>query len=266
MRELLGFLLFLGLWYLLHRYQMKRGAKNIIKTQKAIYSTQHEYRRITPEEFPFLDRQFYDDVRKWLEQDGFDTLGDYENVTLTAAMPKMRSFLRSFSGDRGNIIAACYHFRNRGFSRFLLRLFKIPSSAKVVEFETEFTDGSFLLTGNSLEMDRTGPVPGLKRVQLPMASPWPDILAAHRRQLQIDMGLNPDLKPRPLRTVEDVIAAQHRQQEIKNRHKKSIGYMDTNELRHIAGDRLANTVESTMKEVDKLKEKETAESERTIIR
>src|SRR3954466_3196553 len=87
------------------RFSPARGAEQIHRDTKALYSTEHEYVPVNPAEFRFADLAFYDRVERELETHGFRSLGDWEDVTLSRTYPKMRTFIRHMVSADGSSVA-----------------------------------------------------------------------------------------------------------------------------------------------------------------
>src|SRR6266496_1781033 len=127
----------------------KTGSK-ILETIKALSMEKHEYGPARPREFPHLDLTFYDRSEHELDQLGFRSLGDWENLTVSGASTVvMRTFLRLAVSRDGLVTAALYHARTRLVLCLLLSVLGKQPVFKVCEFESEYSDGSFLVTTNS---------------------------------------------------------------------------------------------------------------------
>jgi hypothetical protein len=230
------------------------AARDILQTQKALYCGEHEFRVVAEprREFRGADFDYYARTQQVLERSGFDCLGDVEDVTTARQFPSMRAFLRVMSGDDGSVMAAIYHVRVSGFIRMMQIIGVVPRQMKMLDLETELSDGSFIVTCNSLGADTTGAVPRVARFQYARETPPAELLDLHRQQVQQALIRDRGLSPRPARTLDDVIAAQHRLQAIKNAHKQKIGYMDRHELANIAGGESA-TVQDVADEIERQK-------------
>ena len=230
-------LLILYGWWLTHNVPTDpaEAADDIVRMQKALYAEPHEFRTVSPSEIRGLDVGFYDRTQAFFQSQQFTLLGDIEDITATREFPKMRTFIRVMSGDGGVTQLAVYHLKMRGLYR-LLQTFKVmPKNLKMIDLETEMSDGSFIVTANSQGSDTTGAVPRVARFQHPLETPAFDLLTLHRDQVEQAMRRDPTLQPVHVNTLEELIASQHRLQAIKNEHKASIGYMDAKEFRQIAG-------------------------------
>ena len=215
------------------------AADDIVRMQKALYSDAHEYRAVQPGEIHGLDIPFYDRTQQYFQTQQFRHLGDIEDLTATREFPKMRTFIRVMSGDGGATQVAIYHVKMRGIYRLLQTFKVIPKNLKMIDLETELSDGSFMVTANSQGSDTTGAVPGVVRFQHPFDTAAADLLKLHREQVEQAIRRDPVVQPVRANTLDDLIASQHRLQAIKNAHKASIGYMDAKEFRQIAGSKSA---------------------------
>src|SRR4051812_23799871 len=74
------------------RFSPERGAEQIHRDTKALYSTEHEYAAVNAAEFRYADLAFYDRAERELETHGFGSVGDWENVTVSRTYPQMRTF------------------------------------------------------------------------------------------------------------------------------------------------------------------------------
>src|SRR6266542_4085842 len=118
----------------------RQVAHTILSQQKSLYSAPHEYAPANPDEFPDLDIGFYASAQTALESQGFRLLDDVENMTLSQALPALRTFTRTMAGDNDRTVARISQIRPSGrFGREIASL----------EFCTEFNDFSFLCTTNA---------------------------------------------------------------------------------------------------------------------
>jgi hypothetical protein len=231
-------LLWLAVWWMTRGTPTdpKDAADDIIRMQKALYAEPHEFAAVRPGEIRGLDLDYYDRTQQFFATRQFKLLGDVEDVTATNEFPQMRTFVRAMTGDAGATQVAIYHLKMRGWYRLLQTFGVLPKNLKIVDLETELSDGSFIVTANTKESDTTGAVPRVARFQYPLATPPQHLLEHHREQVQQACIRDPSLEAVPVNTLDEMIASQHRLQAIKNAHKASFGYMDGKELRNIVGE------------------------------
>lgn len=243
---------------LLRRYQTKRAARNIKKYHDNMAVEGFEYAPASPESFPRLDLAYYDSVRQWwMAKSGFRWIGDVENVTVSRMCPKSRTFIREFLNDDGTISAACYHFIAGGFMGFLLRLMA-PKHAnqKICEFNTEFTDGTFIETSNCATIGHLAEIPGIVR-HFMAADTFPDeIFRAHVIALQ-RLIEEKRLRPVVMLNAEDIHAASNREQALKSRFRNKNKQLITTEVRKLAQqNNMTATTEPVLEEIERMNEDE----------
>jgi hypothetical protein len=227
----------------------KAAAKRILDFHKAIYASgPYEYRFVQASDFPELDHEFYDSTRSRLEAQGFRFLGDRENVTLTRLAPDSRTFVRTMVSTDGTICGSAWHRKLNQRAR------NFPAEVRTIEFETEFSDGTFVTTNNSLA--RTLPVPGIEAERLAAETPADELLRIHRERLARVVASRPYLAATKLQTMEDVIAFQRRMHAVKARHKQSIGYTNVQSVERALGRSLLPPERTFATEIEKLSEDE----------
>jgi hypothetical protein len=197
----------------------KAAANRVVELNKAVYGSEpYEYRMVQPLEFPELDSEFYDRARSWFQAQGFRFLGDRENVTLSRIMPQARTFIRTMVSADGTIFGGAYHVK-------LQRVRGLPAEARVIEFETEFSDGTFVTTSNAPATARTLEVSGIHAERFPGETSADELLRTHRERLAGVAESRPPLTATRLKTMDDVISFQRRMQALGATYKHSIGYL-----------------------------------------
>jgi len=239
--------------------EIDEAATKLVDLQEALFDRPHEYRKVDPADFDRLDLGYYDDTRAWLEAQGFTWLADVENVTLSGAMPNLRTFLRVMAGEGGAVTAAVYQVRldppvekkavDEGDDEAEVdeepaegALAKAspedaddaaderpaPKRVDALEFETELEGGTFLVTNGLKDSDKTADAGGIDKLRLPAGTPREKVLAEHRRrvaQARAAGGV-----ARVLNTFDEVMASQLRLQDLKVAHQRNVGYFNESEL------------------------------------
>ena len=208
-----------GVWLtseVLLRWTVRRGAHRALDDHGALFQGTHEYVPVQPSAFARLDEGFYDAVRNELTREGFTFLGDVENVTASAQMPKMRTFIRAMSGDYGAIIAGCYHVVLRGWQAPLQWLGAVPRRLQVLDLETELSDGTWVVTSNTLNLDTTPEQPEVAMLRLPLQTPRDELLRTHRERLLAALAER-DVQVERAFTLDEALAAVDRLQALRNR-------------------------------------------------
>lgn len=238
-------------WWTVRRLQ-RRAAQRLLSQHKAIYGDEpHEFQIVSPADFPQLDREFYDRCRAWFEANGFRFLCDRENLTFSRLSPERRTFIRSMVSDDGTILAGVWHVKTtaRGF----------PPDIKTVALETEFSDGTFITTGNTLEVVRTLPVPGIDALRCPHDTSPDELLRTHRERLTEAFQVKPFLSATRIKTIEECIYFQQRMHAVSSKHKRAVGYLGAADLEKVKGRKLNSLERGMVRELDKLKDAEKQE-------
>jgi hypothetical protein len=238
--------LFLNQWapkYL--KRSRQAAARQIFELHKALYAGPHEYRTVEPEEFPELDIDFYERSLAWFKANGFRSLGDREDLTVTRTLPQNRTFIRSTVSADGTVLAAAYHLRIRtpGFS----------SDSRTIEFSTEFSDGTYLTTSNALTTARTRPIPGIRTSRYPAASPADELLRIHLGGLAERIQSQTALRATPVHTLDEFIEVLHRMESLQAAYKRETGFVSAADMREARGRELNAHELAIVEEIEKLK-------------
>ncbi len=231
------------------------SARKILNQQKAIYSGKMEYANASPDSFPWLDRSFYEDVTRKMLDAGYRNVGDFECLTASRQFPSMRTFVRSFTGDSGTTMSACFHVKMRGFMGFFALLGVIPKNLRTIEFETEFSDNTFLSTSNSLGLNAFTDFPGIVIQQLPPDASYEQILARHREKLR-ELVEVIKLQPVIVASAEEILASQDRMHELKSRHREKTGYVTREQFKTMAGGKLSDAQNELVDEFERAREED----------
>ena len=207
------------------------AAASLSKMERELYTPVHEKRRVDGEttirEYG-LDRDFYRTRTAELEAARFRTVGDLVDVTAEQATSWARAVIRTFIGDNGTTMAAVFDVRIRGLARLAQLLGVIARDMRTVDFETEFSDGTFACTSNAVSASKTTEVPGISRLFLPLRSTTRELLDAHHAHVA---------RVAPIRVVTfaDVEASQDRMQAMKSRFRRSAEFNGVEETERIMG-------------------------------
>jgi hypothetical protein len=162
---------------------------------------------------PEVDLGFYDTAQRTLEKAGFRKLGDMEDLTLSAAFPKTRTFFRIMATGDGHIVAYVYHVKIRGVRRWLAMVLRFQEE-RVVDLDSWFDYGAFLSTSNSyggsLDLKRPPRIAALFQPGLGIEP----LMAIHQARLWA--ALRGGLAPLPVTTLQQAVDAFNAMQEIKS--------------------------------------------------
>ena len=219
-----------AVYLLLHR-AIRRAAHAIHAQGAAIYSGSHEYVRVSIDDFAHLDASFYERTAAALEAEGFSRVADIADMTITRAggilMPMMA---RVLVGDGGRVTAALYHARVTGSAA------QGEGNHHVVDLETAFDDGTYVNTSNAPSAGKLESPPTIHDDFVPGTEPLA-LLQRHRMRVSDYLRTRPGVDVRTVATLEDVIAMQQRQDDIKAafRAARPAVYSDA-ELQRLAPD------------------------------
>lgn len=242
-----------------NQHSRKKGAQRLTALVRHLYAGRNEYREADLSRFRHLDLRFYDEAARVLEGEGFVRLADLEDVTCNEAPGGVGApvFIRGLIGDGGRISAGIYHFRTLLRKTWQARLLGGAKPAKVVDFETELSDGTFLTTSNAASA-RSMTLPSrVLADHLPSGCTPLEVLEAHRRRLADYLAEHPEAEVRPVTTLEQALEMGHRMQDLKAEHRRSMGGIVTQEeLVRAADQMIAGTGEARLmaREIEKLRE------------
>jgi hypothetical protein len=200
-------------------------AREMVQRNKAIFAERHEYRDATDADFAGLDRDWYESTTRELQSSGHRRLGDVVNQTIERA--GLLTVIRRMTSADGTTMLGLFHFAHAPGT---------PGARdfRTVDVETEFTDGTFLLTSNTAQSDLTTTPPALHRSRHPTDTPVADLLRSHESEKATLLASKAGVSCVIISSAEEMMESQHRQQVIKAAFRKGIGYLDPEEVRRIA--------------------------------
>lgn len=198
-----------------------------------------EYAAATANEFSKDQQAFAASAGKQLQKQGFVALGDYDPLHLEHMLNR-RTLVRVFRSDDGQICAASFKLKPSwpGWLAFIiLKLTGKWQEPAVVDFESELSDGHFLVTNNSSQLNPFGTGSQIDSLALPLKTSIADVLAAHRTRLAAYLQSHAGVQPIALTDIDSVFALQARLGACKRDYRRSIGYISDAELRQLLGPR-----------------------------
>jgi hypothetical protein len=215
-----------------HRDPAAAAAHRIVDHLQAIYQPTHQYVPADSAAFGHLDLQWYDRTSSAFEALGFRRFGDIEDKTISNAPNTVLrpTFLRTMVSRDGTVTAALYDPRLRGVVlRVLLwMLRKLPG--KVVDFETECSDGSFVATSNAMGASHITLPPMFNVGWLPMHTAPTAVYAAHTARLAAHLASRPGITPLVIDSVDAMMRSQDRQNALKAAFRGEIPGLTASEL------------------------------------
>lgn len=212
-----------------------QGAREILENIRATYVPTHRFESVRLEDFSHVDRRFYENTRTDLEREGFLHLEDAEDVTLAGAKGNVfkRVPIRCLVSGDGTIMAGLYHPKLKSlWLRFLLFVLG-KRIDRIVDFETEFADGSFVCTSNAFSASAMQLPPLIDALYLPARTPWSVCLAQHRERVARH-HLASSAGVVRIRSIADLRASQNRMNALKAAHRGELQGITLAELEKLS--------------------------------
>lgn len=198
-----------------------KDAEELLDMLLMTYSSNHEYAEVDPDDFKYLDLKYYERTWEKLRDEGFRFLGDIEDVTLSQVHPRMRSFIRCLVSGDGSVMAGIYHVRPRGWWRVLV-WFGLLKQTRVLDLETEFTDGCFVCTSNAEQAAMmTLPDELMPEFYGDITEPA-ELLEIHKRWVGEYLSQTDGVGCVIVRSLRDGLASQDRMTALKAAHRDEI--------------------------------------------
>ncbi len=210
-------------------------AEEILTFMENAYVPDHHYEVVRLDDYPHVDRKFYEETQRELEGMGFRFLADIEDKTL-AAVPgntlKPTPIRVMLSGD-GITMAGIYHPRLKSWwVAMLLFIIRKPLS-RTIDFETEFSDATFVCTTNASSGFEISLPPEIDTLYAPPKSTVTYLLEKHHSRLSHKLD-QPGIAPVRHSTLDDTTASQARMDTLKSIHRKQVGGITKEEIRKLS--------------------------------
>ncbi len=232
-----------------HRPKDIEAANNLITYMKNIYANPHEFYEADISKYEKIDTNFYKIKTEEFINSGFNKIIDIEDVTITQNNPNMRTCIRYFSNKQGTINASCFHLNFGKIAKIFSIFTKNPANLYSIELETEFIDGSFIITNNLLESSKLIDYPeSIVIHKYTKSTPLSTLIDSHTARIEATG------KPiREVHGVEDIISVSDRMLMIKNRYMKSKGYANREMYQQIKGKHLSKKDEKFIEVLEEVK-------------
>jgi len=238
-----------ALFELWSRRSLRRGAQGLLATMETLYQGAHEYRATSLDNYPYIDRRFYESVTASLRQAGFAELGDVEDVTVSSTGPGLPTAIRVMVSADGTVTAGVFHVKVAGLLGLLLRAMRL-NPVRIVDLETAIDDGRFMTTSNAPLVGNLAQPPELFAEFLPPSTSVSGLLARHQERLAEHLRGHRDSRPMPARSLVEVLRHQERLEEIKARFRKARpGMVSADEIARLGGKRLGGVAEDLSEEM-----------------
>jgi hypothetical protein len=212
------------------------AARRILDSIEAHYQPTHRYVNADPAAFAHLDLGWYDRVTRIFEGYGFRHLADIEDKTITEAPNTVLrpTFLRALVSRDGTVTTALYDPRIKGLGLRLLLWLLRKTPKPVVDCETECTDGSFVGTSNGMGASAMQLPSLISAGWLPAGTKPEDVYATHTARVTAHLKARPGVRAVVIRTREEMLQSQDRQNAIKAAFRGEIGGLTTAELEKLS--------------------------------
>lgn len=208
--------------------QLKDVGGDILQNNKELFETLHDYRDATDADFDGLDRGRYETATQELNGLGYRHVSDVVNTTIENLRGITVVIRRMISID-GTTLGAIYHMPIAKKTQGLA-----GKTIFTCDLETEFSDGTFLVTSNTRETNLMTGTPAIHRQQYTLETPFPDLVRLHEARRMELLAATAGVTCTIVTTADEFMAFQHRQQAVKNVFRKQLGHVDPEEVRRIA--------------------------------
>ena len=210
---------------------IEQHAQRLLANIEATYVPTHNYVEVSASDFPHLNLRFYDQVRDDLKKAGYRYISDLEDTSISSAPGTVlkRIMIRTMLSSDGSVMAAAYDLKVKFFARVVLALLR-RTPRPVIDFETEYSNGSFLVTTNAEAASAIKTPPMVMTEYLPASTPTEAILRAHIERMQAFQSALPEATPKTQRTQADMLIAQNRMNALKAAYREQLGGISAEEL------------------------------------
>jgi hypothetical protein len=213
----------------------QKAAQQILTVIESTYQPSHDYVTVQAHAFAHLDLAFYENTSRRLGEYGFRTLADLEDRTISATPGTVlaRVMVRTLLSRDGTVMASLYHPRiKRVWMRCMLWVLRILPG-KVVDMETECSDGSFVATSNAMGA-ALGLPPLISMEYMPAKTTALDIYERHTSRVAAHLKARDGVTVRVMADQQDLIASQNRMNALKAAFRGEIGGITKAELDQLA--------------------------------
>ena len=112
------------------------------------------------------------------------------------------------------------------FTKFRMR--------KTLDLETEYSDGSFLVTSTANCGDMMKSPPMIHSKSLSHKATFQEVLEMHRLRMRVYQEMNPAIRPCSVQTTDGLLAAQNRMQALKAAFRNETGAISKEELEKLS--------------------------------
>lgn len=236
------------------------AARQILDTMRGSYQAPVEVVSVSDADFAHLDLSAYASYKSWFESQSFRHMADLE---FPAPSRDSNSFfaatmIRAHLSADGTIGTNYYQMKPRiyrvvrqliiGFLR--LRLVAAPAWAlrtlrtrHCVDFETEFDDGTFVVTSNAETAAKFSSPPSVDAVYFQFNTTALKLLEAHRQRVHSKLANSPGRRAIAVMDLAELQQQNRRLSEQKRTYRAALDWISREELSSLANNReLADAV------------------------
>ena len=232
---------------------MESEGESLMKMLEAIYQPEHEYVTVDENDFKHLDLGFYHKVTAGLKDLGFTYLSDEEDITLRNADKGPALFhpimIRALVSEDTTIMAGLYHPKMKWWVSALSLVMR-QHPGKIVDFETELSNGMFITTTNAKIIEVLNQSERIISQCCAKRTSYQELLDVHQDRLTRYLLENSNVVPLKIENREEMVASQNRLQAIKSLYRGALGVVTKEEL-HALSNGNAAAVNALWKEIER---------------
>ena len=202
-----------------------RLATDDVARWNVFLTTEFDVTDVALDDYPQLDKTFYEEKTAELQSHGFRWLADWENQPQSKAFPELTTVCRCLVHADGTIAVGV------GQLRFIRQKndFEKTFDVRIIEFSTEFSDGLILNTADSQGIHPIESVEGIVLQQFPPGTATDRLLQHHRTKLE-ELLADGSRTVRCISDKHDLFAASYRAHEIFCQDRRQKGLLTDAEI------------------------------------
>ncbi|WP_455212423.1 SMI1/KNR4 family protein [Kaarinaea lacus] len=219
-------------------HTIEKLAQNILDSIQVNYRNHHNYQELTPDNLDPLRAKFYHHYTTRLLKLDFAYVCDLEDPARRHM--KTSAQFRVMASDDG-VVASFYHLKPK-LSAYLMR-WRNNILPKVIQFETEFSDGHIIISTTAQEKS-DHPLPDAITQHLHYADISVEgLLHKHRMKIKRYQIRHPGVSVKQVNKTDEFFALRNRQHQLMFDHIRSIGWVTKEYLfKQIKNQKIANQV------------------------
>lgn len=230
---------------------IQQAAQRIIASMQRAYGGGSTYLDAKEADFTHLDLRAYRDFQGEHEAQDFRHLRDFEIAEISNSPTTLiaRTFIRAMVSPDGDAVVEYYQVKPRmgRLVRKLLRglangrwldtprfFFRTLKTKHCVGYESELSNGDFITTSNAESAGKLSLPPTIDSEFHPYGTSPAVLTRRHRERLSARSAVTHDLRPRVVRTVEDLLRMQHRLKQQKDAYRATVKWVTQAELEKLS--------------------------------